>query len=290
MGADEIYRCLVENQDFVVYQIDAEGIIIYVSPSIEKFSGYKIEEFMGQPFARFIHPEDLHEVMVRFQDAASGTSGFSEFRALHKNGSVLWVHASSRPPQEPPPAGVIGIMTDITERRRAEEALREASELNRQIIVSANEGIVVLDRNFRYITWNPYLEKILGLAASDVLGKIPWEVFPVLEEQGVKELIDRALQGESTVAPDIKMMLPGRAEMRWFDQTHGPLRDGLGNIIGVIVTIRDVTGRHESEQALRESEDRYRDLAENSQDLLCMHDLQGRLLWINPAPARVLGY
>ena len=81
MGADEIYRCLVENADFVVYQIDAQGLISYVSPSIEIYSGYKVEEFIGQSFTRFIHPEDISEVMVRFRDAAAGISGFSEFRA-----------------------------------------------------------------------------------------------------------------------------------------------------------------------------------------------------------------
>jgi PAS domain S-box-containing protein len=290
MGADEIYRCLVENQDFVVYQIDAQGVISYVSPSIEIYSGYKVEEFVGQPFARFVHPEDLAEVMTRFQDAAAGTSGYSEFRALHKNGSVLWVRASSRPPAGAHPSGVIGIMNDITERKRVEEALREASELHRQIIASANEGIVVLDRNFRYITWNPFLEKILGLSASDVLGKIPWEVFPTLEKQGVSDLIRRALQGESTLAPDMKILSSGTTEGRWLAGEHSPLRDSAGNIVGVLITVRDVTWHHESEQALRESEDRYRDLAENSQDLLCMHDLQGKLLWLNAAPARVLGY
>src|SRR4029077_4104447 len=98
MGADEIYRCLVENTVFVFYQIDAQGVICYASPSVEIYSGYKVEEFIGKPFARFVYPDDLPEVQIRFRDAAAGLPGYSEFRALHKNGSVLWVRASSRPP------------------------------------------------------------------------------------------------------------------------------------------------------------------------------------------------
>ena len=75
MGADEIYRCLIENTDFVVYQIDAQGLISYVSPSIEIYSGYRVEEFIGRSFVQFIHPEDLEEVMTRFRDAAAGFPG-----------------------------------------------------------------------------------------------------------------------------------------------------------------------------------------------------------------------
>jgi PAS domain S-box-containing protein len=289
MGADEIYRCLVENPNFVVYQIDADGVITYVSPSIERYSGYTAQEFTGQSFARFIYPDDLPEVMLRFRDAAAGTPGYSEFRAIHKNGSVIWVHASSRPPADPP-AGVIGIMTDITERRRMEDALREAGELNRQIIASVGEGIAVLDRNLRYIVWNPYLEQHTGIPASEVMGKVPWDIFPDLAKHGIAELLRRTLGGETTIIPDMWSQSPGKTEPHWIAGEQSPLRDSQGNINGVIVTVRDITWRKRAQDALRESEDRYRDLAENSQDLLCVHDLEGKLLWVNPAPARALGY
>ncbi len=289
MGADEIYRCLIENQDFVVFQLNAEGRIAYLSRAIEGFSGYKVEEFIGHPFAGFIHPEDLPEVIVRFNDAASGTSGFSEFRGLHKDGSVRWIRVASRPTDGRPP-GVIGIMTDITERKRMEQALREASELNRQIIASVNEGIVVFDGELRYVAWNPHLEVLFPSVERKINGRIPPAVFSVLQELGVIDLLKRALAGESTVAPDVRLLPPGSSEKLWIAGTHSPLRDGAGNIVGVIATLRDVTLRHAAEQALQESEDRYRDLAENSQDLLCMHDLQGTLIWLNPAPARKLGY
>ena len=289
MGADEIYRCLVENPNFIVYQVDAEGVITYVSPSIGHYSGYTAKECIGRPFSEFIHPDDLPEVMNRFRDAAAGTPGFSEFRALHKDGSVLWVHASSRP-SAAPPAGVIGIMTDITERRRMENALREAGELNRQVIASVGEGIAVLDRNLRYIVWNPYLEQHTGMSASHVIGKLPWEVFPDLAKHGIADLLRRTLAGETTIIPDMWSQSPGVPGPHWIAGEQSPLRDGQGNINGVIVTVRDITWRKTAEDALRESEDRYRDLAENSQDLLCVHDLEGKLLWINPAPARALGY
>src|SRR5882724_2003837 len=291
MGTDEVYRCLVENQDFIVFQLNAEGVFTYVSPSIEHSSGFSVAEFVGQPFSRFIHPEDLAEVMVRFRDAAAGISGFSEFRAFHKNGSVLWVRASSRPREGERPDGVIGIMTDITERKRVEEALREASELNRQIVANVGEGIVVLDSELKYKVWNPFLEKLTGLSSEQVIGRVPWDVFPQMVKYGLPELLQKTLAGESTIAPDMQLLTPeGPSLLRWIAGEHSPLKDSQGKVTGVVATVRDVTWRKHAEETLRESEDCYRDLAENSQDLLCMHDLQGKLIWLNPAPARTLGY
>jgi len=280
----------VEYRVFIGCQLNGGGVFTYMSLSIEHSSGFSVSEFVGQPFSRFIHPEDLAEVMVRFQDAAAGTSGFSEFRAFHKNGSVLWVRASSRPHEGARP-GVIGIMTDITERKRVEEALREANELNRQIIANVGEGIVVLDSELKYEVWNPFLERLTGLSSEQVIGRVPWDVFPQTVQCGLPELLQKTLAGETTIAPDMQLLTPGGPSLlRWIAGEHSPLRDGQGNVVGVIATIRDVSWRKQSEEALLESEDCYRDLAENSQDLLCMHDLQGKLIWLNPAPARTLGY
>jgi PAS domain S-box-containing protein len=289
MGADEVYRCLIDNQDFVVFQLDPQGTLTYVSPAAEQVSGYSPAEIVGQPFARFAHPDDLELIDARFRSMVPGSSSALEFRALHKSGSVLWLRGSSRYSTEEP-GRIIGIFTDITARKQVEAALREAGELNRQIIAGVSEGIVVLDRELRHLVWNSFLEKTTSLAPDQILGRKPWELFPELSKYGVPEQLARTLRGEFTSAPDMQILPPGATEVQWIAAEHSPLRDGRGNITGVIVTIRDITWRKKAEQALRESEDRYRDLAENSQDLLCTHDLHGKLLWLNAAPARALGY
>src|SRR5215475_9428975 len=113
MGVEEVYRCLVENHDFVVFQLDQQGIFTYISPAIEHFAAYKTEELIGRAFVQFIYPADLPEVQTRFRDAAAGQPGYTEFRALHKDNSILWIRASSRPRFDAErPAGVIGIMAN----------------------------------------------------------------------------------------------------------------------------------------------------------------------------------
>ena len=104
---------------------------------------------------------------------------------------------------------IIATFTDITDRKNAEAALHKASELNRQILASAQEGIIVHDRQLRYAHWNPFLEKYTGMKEKDVLGKHPLDLFPSLGEMGVFEKIERALAGEVTFARDIPFSAAG---------------------------------------------------------------------------------
>ena len=92
---------------------------------------------------------------------------------------------------------LIVTFTDITDRKNAESALHRASELNRQILVSAQEGIVVYDRQLRYARWNPFMERYTGMKEKDVLGKHPLELFPFLGDTGVFKKIERALREKS---------------------------------------------------------------------------------------------
>ena len=88
-------------------------------------------------------------------------------------------------------------------RRDAEAALKESDQFTREIIHNAKEGIVVYDRNFNYLIWNPFMESITGIPASEARGKNALELFPHLREQKVEILMQRALNGETVRSPDI---------------------------------------------------------------------------------------
>ena len=280
MGADEIYRCLVENQDFVVYQIDAQGVVVYVSPSIEIYSGYKPEEFIGRSFVGFIHPEDIAEVMERFRDAAAGTPGFSEFRALHKNGSTIWVHASSRQPEGVYAGGVIGIMTDMTERKLAEEALHESEDRYRDLVENSQDLICLHDLTGMLLWLNPAPARILGYTLKEMVGRSLRDFIDPLYYSQLDEYLIR-IQRDKVANPYFAVLTRDGEQRVW--ECHNTLR--TEGVVEPIVRgmARDVTEKVRAERQLKKSEERFRVALKAAPLAVFNQDRNLRYTWIyNP--------
>jgi len=133
---------------------------------------------------------------------------------------------------------------------RAERALRESSQFATEIIENAGEGIVVYDRELRYIVFNRFMEELTGLRVADVIGRRATDVFPHLREQRVDELIERALKGESVSSPDIFYYVPSSDRRGWVTGIYRPHHDALGKVAGVIGIIHDITERKTAEQQI----------------------------------------
>jgi PAS domain S-box-containing protein len=172
------------------------------------------------------------------------------------SGSLLWIQVTSVPQfaQEGTLTGVITSFTDITALKNVEAALRTAAELNRQIVSSAQEGIIVHGSDLRYKLWNPYMERMSGLKAADVVGKHPLELFPFMAEVGIYADLEKALAGEIVSSHDSPFFVPQTKREGWMNNNFAPLRDDKGNIIGVVATVRDITQRKREEEQLRRNE------------------------------------
>jgi len=144
----------------------------------------------------------------------------------------------------------------LSERRQAEERLREAYQFSQRIIDNAREGIIVYGPDLRYRVWNPFMETMSGYAAEEVLGRHPEEVFPVLRQAGVMDRLERVLAGKSVDVVDFPFEIPGKGKPGWSSDSVAPLLNAEGEIIGVIGTVRDITERKAAEIALQESEQR----------------------------------
>ncbi|MCU1231880.1 MAG: diguanylate cyclase/phosphodiesterase with sensor(s) [Acidobacteria bacterium] len=133
---------------------------------------------------------------------------------------------------------------------RAERALRDSHLFASEIISGAAEGIVVYDRELRYLVWNRFMEEMTGLPAAAVLGKRAPDLFPHLREQGIDVLLQRALAGEDVASPDMHYYIPGSPREGWASAVYHPHRDSRGEIAGVIGLIRDITARKKAEQQI----------------------------------------
>jgi formate hydrogenlyase transcriptional activator len=132
---------------------------------------------------------------------------------------------------------------------KIEDALRNANQFNREIIEGAGQGIIVYDDQLRYVVFNPFMQRLTGKSAEEVLGKPAVEVFPRLRQSGVEEILRRALSGEIVGAHDL--LVPRHsAEGRdvWESCTFAPHLDAEGKIVGVIGLVHDITNRRLEEE------------------------------------------
>ncbi len=177
----------------------------------------------------------------------------------------------------------------IEEREEVERRLRDANQFTSEIISGAGEGIVVYDRSFRYVVWNQFMEQLTGMPAKHVLGRNAMQLFPHFREQGIVELLEKALAGEKAVSKDYPYQIPQTGKTGWVSGTYGPHRDASGEITGVIGVVRDVSESKRSEEALRTAEAKFRGLVEQS--LVGIYVIQDdRYQYVNPKLAEIFGY
>jgi len=262
---DSIRRALQENEDWYQDLVehsrdllcihDLGGRLLSVNPAPARTLGYSVEELLQIPMREVVAPEyrsqfDAYLVEIERTGEARGF-----LVVMTRSGERrIWQYYNTLRTEGVASPIVRGIAHDVTEQKRTAKLLREASELNRQIIASTSEGVVVYDRNLRCLAWNPFMEKLTGIPASAALGK-PYQelVPPAVKGHDLEGALNRALQGETITLPDEKLPDAGENQ-RWISNRKSPLRDAKGEIAGVVATLHDVTERVQLENMLGQSE------------------------------------
>ncbi|MGB8117052.1 MAG: PAS domain S-box protein [Candidatus Sulfotelmatobacter sp.] len=249
------YRDLVEHSQDLLCIHDLEGRLLSVNRASTRLLGYDAEEILRIPMRQLIAPEYRQE----FDDYLRRVESEGEARGLlvvvtRSGERRIWEYSNALRREGAERPVVSGIARDVTEQKRAQKLAQAAGDLNRQIIASVGEGIVVYDRDLRCVLWNPFMEQLTGISASAAIGKLFRELVPQ-EVRGHDPEIElkRALLGQTITVPDERLFVSGGGQ-RWFSSRKGPLRDPLGEITGVIVTLQDITERKQAEERLREYE------------------------------------
>lgn len=302
---------LISNLPGIAYRCRSgpDWVIEFVSHGCLELTGYLPSDLIHNQkisFSQIIHPDDRESAWASIASALKENRPYQlTYRVRTASGEEKWIWDQGRGVYHP--QGELeafeGLMTDITRKKISEEALREVSQFNQQIITHAQEGIVVYDRDLRYVTWNPYMEKLSGLPGSDVLGKLPQEVFSLIEARGhyvlseesrqaIFQALRKALTGETVSLPDVPYFVKAAGEFGWASGRYGPLRDAQGEVTGVIATIHVVTERRRVEEALRENQRMLATLMSNLPGLAyrCRNDRDRTLEFASEGCLQLTGY
>ncbi len=262
--------------------------IDFVSGYVETMLGYSVEEWLATPnfWLTIVHPDDREEAArVAAEGFATGQSTTMEFRWLAKDGHAVWVESSWVVVRDEhgKPAGLRGVNTDISERKRAEEAVRASEAEMRALFASMTDVILVFDGEGRHLKVAPTKTKHLYAPAAERLGKTVHEVFPKDKADFFLARIHAALAQNQTQRIEYSLEIDG--EEWWYDGSVSPMTKDT-----VVWVARNITERKLADAKLQESEERYRDLVENAHDIIYSHDLEGNYTSVNKAGELITGY
>jgi PAS domain S-box-containing protein len=284
------YRDLFENAGDLIATADLSGRLTRANAAFCRALGYTEPELVGRAVAELV-PEEWHaqldDARAQKLERSSGTTVY-EHELIGRGGERIPVEVSSRLiVAEGKPVEIEAVCRDLRERRRAERALRESEERYRMVVESTDALIAVLDDEYRLVYSSPAVERVLGYGREDLLGGRPFDlVHPSDTDSARAALAGRLAAGETALV-----------RLRAHDGQWVPLETAVTQLAGpvagggtLLVVARDVSARISVEQALRESEERFRTLFEFSPRGMDLTDRTGTILDANEALARLLGY
>ncbi len=286
------FRTIIENTSDAIVITGFNGKNIYLSPQAHKIIGY---EDLSPEFDifRYIHPDDSKHLIKLYSEVIKKKSVPErkfEFRALHKDGHYIWLSSSSKEyyDDDGNRIGFISSLRDVTERKTAEKRLKESEEKYRLISEKANDLISVLDQKmkYEYINERAHLN-ILGYLKEDIIGK---SVIKMIHPNDIKIAIEGYKNGFETGKGLEEVRIRHKnGEYIWLEIRGETFIDSDGLKKALLIS-RDITERKRTHQKLIESEQKYRDLFENSPLSVGIMDVNGIFLDCNQAAEKLFGY
>ena len=296
--AEERYRTISEiTSDFAyVFHVTADGGVEpeWASGAHEDITGYTLEE--GATWGSWqpiVHPDDQEMFLQSIVDVIKGETQSGEMRIIHKSGEVRWVRLAARPGFDS--SGrvdrVYGAATDITERKLAELALAESERALREAQDVGRIGSFRANLVEGSIEWSDATYRILGYEPGEVTPTVEW-LFEAVHLDDRDPLVEALRKGiETRHATDHEARFRRRdGDMHWFHFRGQPEYGQDGTPVAFQGIVQDVTERKRAEQALAESEERFRRVVEQSPLGLATFDADGHLVMWSPAAERMLGW
>jgi len=299
---EELLTMTASAKDAII-SMDDEGKVTFWNEAAEKVFGYSKQDIVGK---------ELHTAIVPQRYWKRYSTGFSKFRetgqgaavgetlelvGLKKDGAEFPIELSMSAVKRRGRWNAIGIVRDITERKRVEEELRQSEKRYRLIAENATDVIWTWDMNLRYTYVSPSVTRLRGYGVEEVMRQTPQEVLTPASLEVATNVIEQELTLESKEEKDLTRSRTLELELTckdgstvWAEVTVTFLRDEDGQPVGILGVTRNITERRQVEEALSRSEERYRTILQDMEDAYFEVDLTGDVTFADDSTCHHLGY
>lgn len=287
------YQLLAEQASDLVLSLDGDDVIAFASPSAEALLGRSPGSLVGTTLLSIVYPEDF----ARFIDDVANepdpqVSVRATVRLSHADGRWIWFEVSARRIMDPESGTVTGMhaaLRDVSDREAAFAELRAREQQLRVIADDNPVGIVETDPDGICEYVNPTMARMVGRPASALLGSSVAEWVASDVWQRIDELGDKVIAGNDARAIEIHSVREDGTAL-WAVVRCVALRNGEGELTGLLATAEDITQRKLTEEALQLSEERFRAIVQNATDIITILDADGTWRYSSPGGSRMLGW
>lgn len=298
-----IFRTLAETTPAGIF-VHQAGRFCYANPAAEALSGYRSDELAAMNFWDIVHPDFRELVRERglARERGEVVPARYELKIVTKSGEERWVDLSATSIEFNGKPAVLGTAFDITERKRAETALREEmaarSRLEAELRESREQLQAVLDNSTaviyakdlegKYLLVNRCYEKLFEIPREDIVGRTDYDIFPAEVARRLRMNDEEVVRAGMPL--EFEESILQRDGPHVYISLKFPLRDTGGAMYAVCGISTDITERKQAKEALEQSEAHYRTLVETAHEVIWALDTEGRLTFVNKECQKLLGY
>lgn len=287
------YRQLVEVAEEGIWAINNDYVSIFVNPRMAQMLGYQESEMLGKTLFDFLDAdwvEKIRGILIGF--TAENTKGQYEYAFPQKTGTHIdtLVTISIITDDQKKKTGYLAVISDISQRKKAERALKSSEELSKAIVANAPIGIATSDNSYHFVTANAAFCNILGYSQTE-LGKLTFSDISHPDEiaRSIKNIqaVERA---EISSFTDQKRYIKKDGSVIIGRVIVNAIRNSNGKPLLFVAELEDITKRIRLEEDLRSSEERFRAISTSAMDAIILSDEKDRVLYWNPAAEKMYGF
>src|ERR1035437_4301504 len=280
---------IISNVGVGIYIVQ-HGKFIFASPLYQRLTGYSATDIIGHNSLDHVHPDDKAMVWTKAIKNLKGESHSYVYRCIRKNGEEMWILEMVTSITYKGERAALGSFMDITEHKRMEDELRHSEEKYRTILKNIEDGYAEMDLRGNLIFFNETLCRIQGYPKEELIKK---NYRDLMDEENAKKIYEKYNKvyttGESEKEVQYEIITKS-GDRRHLETSITPMKDASGRIFAFRGIVRDRTESRQAEEALQNSEEKYRNILESIQEGYFELDLAGNYTFVNGANGRFLGY